>query len=78
MTLNRALMLTTALSLATAFYFAGQAQTPQGAVLLQRETSGEWIELSRDGVTLSEWQPSDGEIYQALDGALHADKDGGY
>ncbi len=76
MTLNRALILTTALSLATAFYFAAQAQ--RGAIVVQHEGCGEWIELSRGGVVVSEWQPSDGAVYEALDGALHARKDGGY
>lgn len=69
-------MLLTLAAIGGMFYFAGVAynlhQRLYHAAMIEHEGVGETVMITHHGKVISEWEPKDGDIYGALDDALHA------
>lgn len=55
------------------FVAAPHEGTKPEEVSVRRSPTPPWIEVYHDGVLTSEWQPSDGAVYQSLLLLLHDD-----
>ena len=53
--------------------FAAAAVTQPQTVTVQHSPTSPWIEVYHDGELTSEWQPSDGAVYEFLETLLNDD-----